>query len=73
MFCGEMLLAPRPTIKLENYQPTTVSRLCIEIFTNNFHICRPSPPCASQLHEKPWWQGLTYHECSVLISENAYW
>jgi len=45
--------------------------LCIEMFTNNFLICWPSPPCATQLRAKPWWQGLSYHERGVLISDNA--
>jgi len=58
-----------PSPKYQAGEPPTEGcpPLCIEIFTNNFHICRPSLPCATELRAKPWWQGINYQERDILI------
>jgi len=67
------VVIPSPNYQAGETPIEGFASVCIEIFTNNFHICRPSPPCATQSRAKPWWQGLSHHEPNVLTSENAYW
>jgi hypothetical protein len=48
VFCGEELLAPHPTPKLENY--SALHDCLFNIFTASFHIWRPSPLSTTRGH-----------------------
>jgi hypothetical protein len=46
-FCGEELLAPCPTPKLEDYPPSAVRDCLFNIFAATFHIWRAASPSAT--------------------------
>jgi hypothetical protein len=52
-----VLLAPPPTLKLEDH-PLSVARNCLlDIFAATLHTWRPSPPSATWGRAMPWWEG----------------
>jgi hypothetical protein len=58
LFYVEELLAPRPTLKMEDH-PLPAVRNClfyISDATPPLHIWRPSPPSATWGSAMPWWQ-----------------
>jgi hypothetical protein len=57
IFYGEDLLAPRPTLKLEDHPLSAVRDCLFNIFTATLHIWRPFPPSATWGRAMPWWQG----------------
>jgi hypothetical protein len=57
LFFGEELLAPRPTLKLEDH-PLSASRDCLfNVFAATVHIWRPTPPSATWGRAMLWWKG----------------
>jgi len=59
-FYGEELLAPRPTLKLEEYPLSAVRDCLFNIFADTLHLGG-----RSSIHNLStrllWWQGHTYH------------
>jgi hypothetical protein len=49
------LLAPRPTLKLEDHPFSTVSDRLFNTAAATFHIWRPSPSSATWGRAMPWW------------------
>ena len=62
-FYGEDLLAPRPTLKLEDH-PLSAVRDCVlfSIFAAVLHM-----GSRSSIRALPWWQGPTYHGIYIYI------
>jgi hypothetical protein len=52
-FYGEELLAPRPTLKLEDHLFSTVRNCLLNIFLPTLHICRPF--LHPQPEDAPYW------------------
>jgi hypothetical protein len=63
-FYGEELLAPRPTLKLEDH-PLSAVRDCI-LFSVFAAVLRIGS--RSSIRAMPWWQGPTYHGIYTRIS-----
>jgi hypothetical protein len=63
IFCGEELLAQRPTPKLEDLPLSAVRDCLFNIFAATLHTWRPSPPSATWGRVMLWWEGthLTWH------------
>jgi hypothetical protein len=57
IFYGEELLAPRPTLKLEDHPLSAVHDCLFNIFAATLHIWRPFPPSATWGRAMPWWHG----------------
>jgi hypothetical protein len=47
IFYGEELLAPRPTLKLEDHRFSADRNWLFSIFAAALHVWRPSPPSAT--------------------------
>jgi hypothetical protein len=50
---SEELLAPHPTLKLEDHHFSSICGCLFFIFTTTLHIWRLSPPSAAQGHDMP--------------------
>jgi hypothetical protein len=56
-FYGEGLLAPRPTLKLEDHPLSFIRGCLFNIFAANIQCWRPSHPSATRGRAMLWWQG----------------
>jgi len=63
------LLAPCPTLRLEDHPLSDVCDWLFSILTATFHIWRPSPPPAAWGHTVSWWQGTHLHWCDYPESD----
>jgi hypothetical protein len=63
LFYGEELLAPHPTLKLEDHPLLAVCDCLFNMSAATLHIWRPSSSSAAWGHTKPWRQG-THLTCN---------
>jgi len=55
--CGEELLPPHATSKLEDHPFSAVHSCLFNIIAATYLIRRPSPLSATRGRYMPWWQG----------------
>jgi len=57
LLCGENLLDPRPTPKMEAHILSVVHDWLFNLFAVTLHICRPSPLSTTRGRATGFWQG----------------
>ena len=70
-FCGDELLAPRPTPKLEDH-PCRLSATAYWIYSQPSPVLETVLLSATWGRAIPWWQGPTYHGTYFLRHRNVY-